>query len=108
MQNSCDLTFEVNEAVIFYCRSYHRREYIMREKLCTPVMFDAYNAINTAIRDAVGDKNGVRLRDILIEDIGRGRGWGRSPAVYIIGEAAYKRAKREAKVNIAKKLGLCR
>ena len=108
MRNSSDLAKEVNEAVCFYCRSYHRREYIMSEGLCTPVMAAAYSAINEAIREAVGELNGVRLRDILIEDIGRERGWGRSPAVYIISEAAYKRAKRLAKINIAQRLGLCR
>ena len=106
LRNSYDLSKEAHEAVCFYCRSYHRREYIMREGLCTPTMRAAYSAINNAIREAVGREADDKLRDILIEDIGKGRGWGYSPAVYIISEAAYKRAKRVAKVNIARRLGL--
>lgn len=107
MRNSFDLSKEAHEAVCFYCRSYHRREYILREMLCTQTVRAAYSAINNAIREAVGSECEEKLRDILIEDIGKGRGWGYSPAVYIISEAAYKRAKRLAKINIARRLGLC-
>jgi hypothetical protein len=108
LRNSFDLPGEVHEAVCFYCRSYHRREYIIREGLATPSVYAAYTTINSLIREAIGTEYGEKLRDILIEDIGKGRGWGYSPAVYIVSEKTYKQIKREAKLNIARRLGLCR
>ena len=103
-----DLSPEVHDAVCFYCRSYHQREYILRETICPPAIRSAYSAINETIREAIGTEYGERMRDIIIEDIARGRGWGYSPAVSMISEKAYKAYKRRAKILIAKRLGLCR
>ena len=108
MGKSFDLSREANEAVCFYCRSYHHREYMMREMLCPAPVRSAYSCINGAIREAVGSECDARLMEIIIEDIGNGRGFKYSPAVCMISEAAYKRIKRIAKINIAKRLGLCR
>lgn len=101
-----DLPIDVHEAVCFYCRSYHRREYIMREVRCTMSMRAAYSAINNAILEGAGLDHGEIMRKIIIEDIGSGRGWSRSPAIVMLSEKAYKNYKREAKWRIAHVLGL--
>ena len=101
-----DLPRDVHEAVCFYCRSFHRREYIMREALCTISIRAAYSAINNSILEGAGLEYGEEMRRIIIEDIGSGRGWSRSPACVMLCEKSYKNYKREAKWRIAKRLGL--
>ena len=99
------LPLDVSRAVCSLCNDYDRREKALRENKLRPELRDSYAALNAAIDEALTEtcEEGIRLP--MRRDIGLGRGHRMSP-IYFISEKTYKKRKRSAKAEIARRLGL--
>ncbi len=85
--------------------AYARRASVPRRRAAAEHVLLRYHAINRLIDEAIGEVCEEGICRQMRLDIGEGRGARRSP-LYFMGEGLYKRRKRAAKENIAKKLGL--
>ena len=102
---SIKLPLDVSRAVTSLCNDYDRREKALRENKLRPELRESYIALNSAIDEALTEtcEEGIRLP--MRRDIGLGRGHRMSP-IYFVSEKTYKRRKRSAKAEIARRLGL--
>ncbi len=87
------------------CLDYARRKNAI-EKRSAPHRTDTeYRYLNFKIYDAVAEIVGDGCAEMYIEEIGKKVGYAKS-GDYMISEVTYKKYKRLAKENIAKKLHL--
>ncbi len=95
----------VDGIVIALCKDYERRKDLINGKRCTVRTAMEYKYINYMLKSAADEIVGPREGEIYIKEIGEGCGYAKSGILYS-SETAYKRSKKEIKVNIARKLHL--
>ena len=95
----------LNRLIVSLVGDYDRRASVLRRRAAGEDVLLRYHALNRLIDEAIGEVCEERIARQMRLDIGEGRGARCSP-LYYMGEGLYKRRKRAAKENIAKKLGL--
>ena len=91
--------------VIALCLDYDRRRKAIEDRCATKRTDTEYRYLNFKIYDAVAEIVGERYAEIYINEIGRKIGYAKSDDL-TVSEVTYKKYKRLAKDNIAKKLHL--
>lgn len=94
----------VNLIVVAFCRDFFARKAAIDGKQLSRRTLMEYEYINTRLTDAVREIVGDDY-ETYIREIGEGIGYAGSNVLDIC-ESEYKKIKKEAKVNIAKKLHL--
>ncbi len=102
---NADYSKTVDGIVVALCKDYDRRKKLIEAKGCTVRTAMEYKYMNYMLKIAADEIVGPRESEIYIKEIGECCGYAKSRVLYS-SETAYKKAKREVKVNIAKKLHL--
>ncbi len=90
--------------VVAFCRDYFSRREIISSGECSRRTRMEYEYVNRRIEEAAREVVGEDY-EIYIKEIGTGRGYAKSEALYT-SETSYKKFKRAVKLNIARKLHL--
>jgi hypothetical protein len=96
----------VDEVVIALCLDYERRQRAIEQRSATRRTETEFRYYNFKIFDAAAEVVGEAKADIYINEIGNRIGYAKS-SLDCLSEVTYKKYKRKAMDNIAKKLHLC-
>lgn len=97
-------TETLNLLIVAFCRDYFSRKKAIEQRACAKRTLMEYEYLNRRISDAALEIAGNEY-EIYIKEIGDNIGYA-SSEVESVSEPAYKKTKKEIKVNIAKKLHL--
>ena len=96
----------LTELVCALCKDYSRRNGLMSCNSTSRRVKNELVYINMRVFEAVSEIVGSECAEVMIYDIGNSIGYAKTE-LYCFSEGSYKKYKREAVQNIAKRLFLC-
>ena len=104
-KQSYEYSDTLDSVIVSLCRDYERRDHVVKEGGCSERTAMEYRYLNYRILEGVKEIVGETYAPIFIEEIGRRTGFAYTDVGYL-SESAYKTAKQDVKLSIARKLHL--